>query len=586
GAHHAPRLPQAARAGGGVCAAVPHGAAAVRSVSARPHAQHPPLDSAGSAVAAALRAGQADADPVPRVLPRNPAAADPAVGHAGADRAVPGGDLRPGRGRARFGDHAGPGLDRRRDALRRWIELALAGLWRGRQPAGAVPAGISCRLPARAHPRVSAPLARGAGRGVPDRAVADRGRQRRMVGRGADERQTEAVLPARGAHGLHFRGGGRSVRQGGQRAAGGGVPVHSLARHADRAARTGRVRALAGRGRDRDGRHPGVDQFQRGHEPGSEQWHSAALHQLRRVVADLFAGGGGRAAQRLPAHGMTRAHTIVIAGGGTGGHLMPGLAVARALAPERPVFIGTARGLEAKLVPAAGFELRLIAIGGLMGTGWRRQTRTLARLPAAVAASARILKEVRAGVVLGIGGYASGPVLMAAGLMRVPIVLLEVNARTGMANRWAARWAKVAAVNFPETARDFRRAEITGIPVRKEFFSLPMPAPNPLPLVLVTGGSQGAHALNQAVRAMAPSVSFGILHQTGTSDAAACASAYAALGGRVSATAFLDDMPAAIAQADLVVCRAGASTLGELAAARRPAILVPFPGAADQHQLR
>jgi len=278
--------------------------------------------------------------------------------------------------------------------------------------------------------------------------------------------------------------------------------------------------------------------------------------------------------------------TIVIAGGGTGGHLMPGLAVARALAPERPVFIGTARGLEAKLVPAAGFELRLIAIGGLMGTGWRRQTRTLARLPAAVAASARILKEVRAGVVLGIGGYASGPVLMAAGLMRVPIVLLEVNARTGMANRWAARWAKVAAVNFPETARDFRRAEITGIPVRKEFFSLPMPAPNPLPLVLVTGGSQGAHALNQAVRAMAPSASFGILHQTGTSDAAACVSAYAALGGRVSATAFLDDMPAAMAQADLVVCRAGASTLGELAAARRPAILVPFPGAADQHQLR
>src|SRR6185437_9586432 len=441
-----------------------------------------------------------DADPVPRVLPRNPAAADPEVGHAGTDRAVPGGDLRPGRGRARFGDHAGPGLDRRRDALRRWIELALAGLWRGRQPAGAVPAGISCRLPARAHPRVSAPLARGAGRGVPDRAVADRGRQRRMVGRGADERQTEAVLPARGAHGLHFRGGGRGVRLGGQRGAGGGVPVHSLARHADRAARTGRVRALAGRGRDRDGRHPGVDQFQRGHEPGSEQGHSAALHQLRRVVADLFAGRGGRAAQRLPAHRVTQAHTIVIAGGGTGGHLMPGLAVARALTPLRPVFIGTARGLEAKLVPAAGLELRLIRIGGLKGEGWTRKARTLAR---------------------------------------VPVVLLEVNARTGMANRWAGRWARMAAVNFPETAHDFRHAVVTGIPVRKEFFGLPAAEPQPEPLVLVTGGSQGAHALNEAVRAMAPTVRFRIVHQTGSADAAGCAAAYAALGGRATSAAFL-----------------------------------------------
>lgn len=283
---------------------------------------------------------------------------------------------------------------------------------------------------------------------------------------------------------------------------------------------------------------------------------------------------------------MTRAHTIVIAGGGTGGHLMPGLAVARALTPQRPVFIGTARGLEAKLVPAAGFELRLIRIGGLKGGGWTRKARTLARLPGAVAASARLLRELRAGVVLGIGGYASGPVLAAAALLRVPVVLLEVNARTGMANRWAGRWARMAAVNFPETAHDFRHAVVTGIPVRKEFLGLPPAEPQPAPLVLVTGGSQGAHALNEAVRAMAPKAPFRIVHQTGTADAAACAAAYAALGGRATSAAFLEDMPAAMAQADLVVCRAGASTLGELAAARRAAILVPFPGAADQHQLR
>ncbi|MGH9394281.1 MAG: UDP-N-acetylglucosamine--N-acetylmuramyl-(pentapeptide) pyrophosphoryl-undecaprenol N-acetylglucosamine transferase, partial [Terriglobales bacterium] len=238
--------------------------------------------------------------------------------------------------------------------------------------------------------------------------------------------------------------------------------------------------------------------------------------------------------------------TIILAGGGTGGHLMPGLAVARALAPARPVFIGTVRGLESRLVPAAGFELRLIRIGGLKGGGWRRKCASLAQLPPAVAASARLLRQLRAGVVLGIGGYASGPVLAAAALLRVPIVLLEVNARTGLANRWAARWARVAAVNFPLTARDFPRSVVTGIPVRPEFFRVPEAAEAGTdPLVLVTGGSQGAHALNEAVRAMASQVSFRLLHQTGLADLDACTAAYAPLGGRARAQAFLEDMPAA-----------------------------------------
>ncbi|TAN24423.1 MAG: undecaprenyldiphospho-muramoylpentapeptide beta-N-acetylglucosaminyltransferase [Acidobacteria bacterium] len=286
---------------------------------------------------------------------------------------------------------------------------------------------------------------------------------------------------------------------------------------------------------------------------------------------------------------MATSGSIVIAGGGTGGHLMPGLAVARALreaGAEEITFVGTARGLEARLVPAAGFALRLIRIGGLKSGGRRRQLETLVQLPAAVAQSARILRQARARVVLGIGGYASGPVLAAAWLLRVPIVLLEVNAKTGLANRWAARWARASAVNFPETARDFAHAEVTGIPVRPEFFA-PWPlAPDPSPLVLVFGGSQGAHALNEAVAAMAAGVDFRILHQTGPRDWEAVAARYAGLGERVRAVAFIDQMAEAMAEAAVVVCRSGASTLGEIAAARKPAILVPLPNSTDQHQLR
>lgn len=281
---------------------------------------------------------------------------------------------------------------------------------------------------------------------------------------------------------------------------------------------------------------------------------------------------------------------IVIAGGGTGGHLMPGLAVARALrqaGAEEIVFVGTAKGLEARLVPAAGFALRRITIGGLKSGGLRRRLETLVELPAAVGQSARILRQTRARVVLGIGGYASGPVLAAAWLLRVPIVLLEVNAKTGLANRWAARWARAAAVNFPETARDFAHAEVTGIPVRPEFFEAgPPPTIDQPPLVLVFGGSQGAHALNEVAAGMAAGVDFRILHQTGPRDEEAMAARYKALGERVRAVAFIDKMAEAMAEAAVVVCRSGASTLGEIAAARKPAILVPLPNSTDQHQLR
>ncbi len=283
---------------------------------------------------------------------------------------------------------------------------------------------------------------------------------------------------------------------------------------------------------------------------------------------------------------------ILLAGGGTGGHVMPGLAVARELraAGATVTFVGTARGLEARLAPAAGFALRVIRIGGLKSGSAGRRLRALGQLPAAVWQSARILRDTRAQAVMGIGGYASGPVLAAAALLRIPAVVLEVNARSGLANRLAARWVRAAAVNFPETARDYRHAVVTGIPVRAEFFAAaertPPPASLEPPLVLVTGGSQGAHAINAAVAAMAPQAGFRILHQTGAADLEAAQRAYAGLGGRARAAAFVDDMAQAMGEATLVICRAGASTLGELAAARRAAILIPYPAAADQHQLR
>lgn len=303
---------------------------------------------------------------------------------------------------------------------------------------------------------------------------------------------------------------------------------------------------------------------------------------------------------------------VVIAGGGTGGHLIPGLAVARELAARgcgQIVFVGTERGIEARMVPAAGFPLRLVTVGGLKNLTWRRRLRTMLDLPRAVGQSLRILRETQAQVVLGIGGYASGPALLAAALLRIPVVVLEVNAKTGLANRLAAPWVRRAAVSFPETAKDFRCATVTGVPVREAFFQVP-PARHGRPLhLLVFGGSQGARAINRAAVAAAAQwqrqgLAVSVLHQTGSADYNEVRGGYAAAGVaagdaetarilpadewaegvQVQTAAFIDDMPGAMAWADMVVCRSGASTLAELAAAARASILVPFPGAADNHQ--
>ncbi len=286
---------------------------------------------------------------------------------------------------------------------------------------------------------------------------------------------------------------------------------------------------------------------------------------------------------------------VIIAGGGTGGHLIPGLAVARELrrsGVEHVVFVGTERGIEARLVPSAGFELRLIHIQGLNRVSLRRKFQALAALPQAVRDCLAILRESRAEAVFGLGGYASGPMLLAALLRRLPIVAFEPNANSGMANRLLARWITCAAIAFEETRNDFPCTRLTGVPVRPEFFNLPATAPHQPLRILAFGGSQGARALNRVLPATATlwrqqGLGVSLIHQTGGHDYNDVRAAYDQAGLReVQVQAFIEDMPEAMGWADLVICRSGGSTLAELAAAGRPSVLIPFPGAADDHQMR
>jgi UDP-N-acetylglucosamine--N-acetylmuramyl-(pentapeptide) pyrophosphoryl-undecaprenol N-acetylglucosamine transferase len=295
---------------------------------------------------------------------------------------------------------------------------------------------------------------------------------------------------------------------------------------------------------------------------------------------------------------------VLIAGGGTGGHIIPALAIADALragpSGAEILFLGTPRGLESRLVPQAGYPLELIAVGQLKNVSLATRLRTLFDLPRSLFRARGLLKSFQPQVVIGVGGYASGPAMAAAVLVGIPTLAFEPNAAPGLANRLVGKRVSAAAVNFAPAARFFRNAEVTGIPVRNEFFHL---APRPLPRIvpgpaaspshlLVFGGSQGARALNQAM----PQVLAGlldvvpgltVLHQAGARQAEATLAAYRASGAdpaRWEVRPFLDDMPRRFEAADLVLARSGASTVAELCAAGKPALLVPFPLAADDHQ--
>jgi UDP-N-acetylglucosamine--N-acetylmuramyl-(pentapeptide) pyrophosphoryl-undecaprenol N-acetylglucosamine transferase len=289
---------------------------------------------------------------------------------------------------------------------------------------------------------------------------------------------------------------------------------------------------------------------------------------------------------------------LLIAGGGTGGHLYPGIAVAeevRAVPGSEVVFVGTARGLESKAVPKAGFPLELIRVSGLKRMGFAGTMRGLGRLPGAVMESHRILRHHQPDVVLGVGGYASGPLGFAAAMRRVPMAIIEQNGHAGFTNRILGRFASRVFVAFEEAAAPFARHKIrvVGNPVRRQFLDRAAAAVGSGQSILILGGSQGSHAVNELAVGMVRVLDARgrlrpIVHQTGVDEAERMQLHYAALGydKGVDVRPFIDDMPAVLADAAVVVARAGALTLAELAIMRRPAILIPLPTAADDHQTR
>jgi UDP-N-acetylglucosamine--N-acetylmuramyl-(pentapeptide) pyrophosphoryl-undecaprenol N-acetylglucosamine transferase len=282
-----------------------------------------------------------------------------------------------------------------------------------------------------------------------------------------------------------------------------------------------------------------------------------------------------------------------MAGGGTGGHVIPALAVARELRRRghEPFFVGTDRGLEAKLVPQQGFPFEKIEIGALNRVSLQTRLATLCKLPFSTLSCAKFVRPSAA--VFSMGGYVAGPPVMAALLNRIPVVVMEPNAVPGFTNRVIGRFVSRALISFPETARYFAngRTELTGLPVREEFFQLPPKPPGPLLHILITGGSQGSRTLNRAVRESWPlfrSAGFlvRITHQTGAAEFDETSAAFREFGMAGEVVPFIQDMPAAFAAADLIVCRSGAGAVSELAASGKPSILVPFPFAADDHQTR
>lgn len=299
----------------------------------------------------------------------------------------------------------------------------------------------------------------------------------------------------------------------------------------------------------------------------------------------------------------TEALRVIIAGGGTGGHLFPGIAVARELLARDQAtavsFAGTAQGIESRVVPREGFALDLIRSRGLKGKGLMDRVRGAARLPVSLIDAWGVVSSRRPQVVIGVGGYSSGPVVLIAALRRVPTLLLEQNAVPGLTNRLLSRVVRAAAVTYESTREFFGdKAFVSGNPVRSEFFGGGQRATEARAddtrsgvRVLVFGGSQGAHAINVAMVAAAPQLAASgsglhLTHQTGERDVDMVRSAYQSVGIEAEVAPFLYDMGRRLFEADLVVCRAGATTLAEIAAAARPAILIPLPTATDDHQRR
>jgi UDP-N-acetylglucosamine--N-acetylmuramyl-(pentapeptide) pyrophosphoryl-undecaprenol N-acetylglucosamine transferase len=293
--------------------------------------------------------------------------------------------------------------------------------------------------------------------------------------------------------------------------------------------------------------------------------------------------------------------SVVIAGGGTGGHLYPGIAVARELLARVPdatvTFVGTAAGIEARVIPREGFPLELIRSAGLKGKSPVALARGLALLPLGLLDAASVIGRTRPSVVVGVGGYSSGPVVMLAAIRGIPTLLMEQNAIPGLTNRLLARLVRAAALTYEQAVPFFgSKAFMAGNPVRSEFFDTQgaydeHSRPPGAARILVFGGSQGAHAINMAMveaaaRLAAAAPRLAITHQTGERDVEVVRDGYRRAGLEARVEPFLFAMDREMKSADLVICRAGATTLAELTAAGRPSILIPLPTATDDHQRR
>ncbi len=290
---------------------------------------------------------------------------------------------------------------------------------------------------------------------------------------------------------------------------------------------------------------------------------------------------------------------VVFAGGGTGGHLFPGIAMAEAFVARNPLnrilFISTGRALEKKALSSAGFELRCIAAEGIKGRRIWNKAMALIKIPWGVCQSVRMLKDFGVDLVIGLGSYSAGPVVMAAKIVGCPIVLHEQNILPGITNRYLARWADQIHVSFAKT-RGFvspEKIRVTGNPLRADIQRLASKFPGATDsqqafTVLVIGGSQGAHAINMAViEALAhleAETDLAFIHQTGEQDWQTVNTAYKAHGLRATVQPFFNDMAFQYQKADLIICRAGATTVAEITAIGKAALFIPFPFAADNHQ--